>query len=186
MGNGDDWLLDPPPPEPQGESTRRYGEIDAWCLSRLTPADLSYVSTFQPTVELALDDERRLLCFHGSPRSNMEIVLSTTPPEQVDRLFSGFDAAVMAGGHTHIQMVRRHGAALILNPGSVGLPYQRRSSSEGVRIAPWAEYAIVGCRDGHLSVDLRRVPVDTAAVTNAMLTSGMPHAEWLAAMVGDS
>lgn len=185
MGNGDDWLLDPPPPEPQGEGARRYGEIDAWCLSRLTPADLNYVSTFQPTLELALGGDQRLLCFHGSPRSNTDIILSTTPPDELDRLLSGFSATIMAGGHTHIQMIRRHGAVLLLNPGSVGLPYQRRQSSEGVRIAPWAEYAIVGYRDGHLSVDLRRVLVDTAAVTNAMHTSGMPHAEGLAAMVGD-
>ena len=56
----------------------------------------------------------------------------------------------MACGHTHFQMVRRFDDALLVNPGSVGLPV--REQAPVMRIAPWAEYAIVDSRtDGFAS-----------------------------------
>lgn len=32
--------------------------------------------------------------------------------------------AVMVGGHTHLQMLRRHHGTLLVSPGSVGLPFE--------------------------------------------------------------
>lgn len=49
-----------------------------------------------------------------------------------------------------------------------------------MRYPPWAEYGLIEWRDGRLGVELRRVPIDAAAVARAILLSGMPHAEWLA------
>ncbi len=40
------------------------------------------------------------------------------------RMIGGHDAAIIAGGHTHIRMLRAHRGREIVNPGSVGLAYQ--------------------------------------------------------------
>ena len=87
--------------------------------------------------------------------------------------------SVMAGGHTHVQMLRRHRETLLLNPGSVGLPFEQVADGQ-VRNPPWAEYALVEWAGGEVSVALRRVPIDARAVVDAILRSGMPHAEWWA------
>jgi len=93
-------------------------------------------------------------------------------------LLADNDAAVYAGGHTHAPFVRRYKGAMLLNPGSVGLPYV--STDDGIYQPPWAEYAIVDRQAGSLDIALRRVPIDTELVRRAALESDMPHAEWWA------
>jgi hypothetical protein len=67
----------------------------------------------------------------------------------------------------------------VLNPGSVGLAYDRTPSlGANVRNPPWGEYAILTVEGSGLGVDLRRVPFDVAALLRAARENGMPHAEW--------
>jgi putative phosphoesterase len=177
MGNGEEWLVGPgEPSQPDDEHARRIEAISFWCLEQLTAADLDYLRTFRPTVAVALGGDAGLLCFHGSPRSCRDVILSTTPDEELEPMLSGFDATLMAGGHTHAQMVRRYRGQTLINPGSVGLPIERLPSVD--RNPPWAEYALVSWQNGSLGVELRRVPIDVNRVVEAALNSGMPHAEW--------
>lgn len=177
MGNADAWLLNPEEHAPEDDAGRRILEIDLWCADQLEPEDLAYLRTFQPTVKRLLAPGAALLCFHGTPGSNTEILLPTTPDDDVDRMLHGHHALIMAGGHTHRQMLRRHRDMILLNPGSVGLPFVQ---TDHVRNPPWAEYALLTWEDGALSVDLRRVPVDVRAIVESARASAMPHAEWWA------
>ncbi|MBF6589617.1 MAG: metallophosphoesterase family protein [Ktedonobacterales bacterium] len=181
MGNADAWLLSPDLHADADEATRRIEEIDRWCAGQLTPEDLDYVRTFQPSVTLSLGAAAAMLCFHGSPRSYNEILLATTPDDEVERILAGTHAAVLAGGHTHAQMLRRYRDLLLLNPGSVGLPMDRLPPAEPIRNPPRAEYALVSLERGHQRIELRLVPFDVAALLRAARASGMPHAEWWAA-----
>jgi len=177
MGNADVWLLNPQLSETEDEATRQIEEIDLWCAAQLSENDLAYIRAFQSTVGVSLDHSTKLLCFHGSPRSNTEVIEATTSEDVLAEMFSGYYALVMAGGHTHVQMLRRYGEAFVLNPGSIGLPFERKRLSEDVYNPPWAEYALVGWESASLSIQLKRVPLDITAVTRAALESGMPHAE---------
>jgi putative phosphoesterase len=177
MGNTDAWMLDPQPHPVRDENSTKVTDIELWCAQQLTPDDQDYVQTFQAFVELPLDDGVHLLCFHGSPHSYDDVILPTSSDTELDRLLSGFQAIVMAGGHTHRQVMRRHREILFLNPGSVGLPIEYGTAGD-VRNPPWVEYALVTWFTGHLSVDLRRLPYDSELVVQAARDSGMPHAEW--------
>jgi hypothetical protein len=75
-------------------------------------------------------------------------------------------------------MLRRYGTALLLNPGSVGLPYQRDRQGS-VCNPPWAEYAVLHQHDHNLNIEFRRVPVDVALFQQRVKHSGMPHVAWL-------
>ena len=178
MGNADAWLLNPMLGAATDDITRRIEEIDLWCAGQLSAADLDYLRTFRPTVEMPLDSGATLLCFHGSPQSNTHVIVSTTPEDDLERMLSGFSASVMAGGHTHTPMLRRYQDVTVINPGSVGLAFERARHTDRERNPPWAEYALVNWENGYLSIELRRVPLDVAAVIRAALDSGMPHAEW--------
>ena len=172
MGNADAWLLDPPLVEATDEAARRIEEIDRWCLAQLGEEDLAFIREFRPTIEidLGLGKDAGLLCFHGSPRSNTEVIDASTPETALAEALAGARAAVLAGGHTHVPLLRRHAGMSILNPGSVGMPEQ----------PPWADYAIVDAASSRLAIELRRVRLDGAAVRQAALASGMPHAAWWA------
>jgi putative phosphoesterase len=182
MGNADVWLLNPTPSGGDDETTRRWLAIDTWCLAQLSEEDLAFVRTFQSTVACALGDGPTVLCFHGSPRSNHDELRATTPEAELANLLGNTDATVLAGGHTHEQLLRRVGRSLLLNPGSIGLPFERRivGPNEAGRTPPWSEYAVIAAEEGRLEVSFRRVPLDVDAVIAAALHSGMPEAEWWA------
>ena len=178
MGNMDAWLLNPRPHDVRDENSRRIMEVELWSARQLSPADLDYLRTFRPTVEIAQGDDTTLVCFHGSPQSNTDVIVSTTPEMELERMLSGFSATVMAGGHTHAQMLRRHRDLIIVNPGSVGLSFERARHTDQARNSPWAEYGLVSWENGSLNIELRRVPFDVDMMIQAARDSGLPHLEW--------
>jgi predicted phosphodiesterase len=185
MGNTDAYVLEVSQAgadvsRNESETIQRLREIDRWTAEQLSDDERAFMAGFAPTVTVPLANGGSLLCYHGSPRSYEEGIASTTPPEELDTLLGEGTATVLAGGHTHQQMLRRHRERLILNPGSVGLPVESLPFSFDGRKPPWAEYAILRVDDGGLSIDLRRVRFDVLAHVAAARRSGMPHAEWYA------
>ncbi len=178
MGNHDAFLIEP---ALLASYTAQPWVLEtvAWCRQKLNQADLDYLTTFESHLEVVLDPEQpkasKLLCFHGSPNSNVDIILATTPKKKLKNMLNGHQAAIMVGGHTHIQMMRQHNGSLLLNPGSVGMPFKKTPFKGAPHILPWAEYAIVAWSAGVLSVDLRRVPVSLEAIRAAAHASDMPE-----------
>lgn len=152
---------------------------EQWCNHQLDKEDLDYLRSFQPLVSTTLGTDANMLCFHGSPQSNMDFIFATTPEEEVDTLLDGQIATIMAAGHTHLQMVRQHNGTLIVNPGSVGMAF-REFPSEGITVTllPWASYAIVNSVQSTLSVELRRVPFDVEAFSEVIAGSDIPMKDW--------
>lgn len=178
MGNTDEWLLDPHPHELRDEDSQRVTEVELWSAQQLSPADLEQVRTFRPTLELSLGGDTSLLCFHASPQSKTDVILSTTPDAELERMLGSSRATIMAGGHSHTQMLRRFGNLTLLNPGSVGLPYERDLVTGKVRHPARAEYAIVSWENQSFTIQFHRVPFAARALVEVALGSGMPHAEW--------
>ena len=184
MGDADATLLTPKPPD-SNELFRRLQQIDAWAAARLSPADRAYLAAFAPTLTIPLDGGASLLCYHGSPRSFVEPIRVTTSDDDLAPMLAGHDARIFVGGHTHLQMLRRYGDALVLNPGSVGLAYDRAPAPNmSVRNPPWGEYALLTITGSHgrqlsqVNIDLRRVPFDVAALKRAAHANEMPYADW--------
>jgi putative phosphoesterase len=173
MGNHDAYLLDPtlargePPIVVASEAATR---------AELTDEDFAFIRGFHPT--LPLDD---VLLFHGTPRSHQEELLSTTPAERVDEMLAGARATVLAGGHTHLQMVRQHRGRLIVNCGSVGMPFREHAAGKEPVVLPHAEYAIVDVSRGQASVELLRIPLDRARLAGEARGWDNPLARSLAA-----
>ena len=178
MGNWDTWFLEGFP-DFQDDLGRKLVEMGSWWAGQLDEESRSYMRTFEPTLTLDLGDITFVAC-HGSPRSNEEGILATTPDEEVEEMLAGIDAPLVACGHTHFQLLRRVGETLLVNPGSVGLPFLRDGGV--MQIAPWAEYAVVTVDGGRLGVDLRRTGYAVDALAETMLESGMPHAAWWAGL----
>lgn len=174
LGNTDAWLLDAPPPDPV------YTSLTRWCASRLAETDWRYLRACPSMMEVPLDVGVTLLGFHGSPRSFDEVIAATTLDAALAPMLAGHRAAFLVGGHTHIQMLRRHGDAHLINPGSVGLPGVGPGTPELPvnRHVHWSEYAVIEAGDGRLRIDLRRVPLDLAHMMAAARASGMPQLDW--------
>ena len=87
-GNANGWLLEGLPPGRSNE-TRRLGEIMAWACARLAPADLDYLAALPSTLTITAEN-LSLLWFHGSPRSDIEPLLATTPEAELDDVRSRY------------------------------------------------------------------------------------------------
>jgi putative phosphoesterase len=181
LGNHDEFML-------EEELIRSYSEapliVEAvdWCRAQLSRVELEFLGSFQRRVELSLEDSGTLLLFHGTPESNRIDLLATTPAERVDEMLGGRRATVMAGGHTHIQMLRQHRGNLIVNPGSVGLAFKEYVNGQLPSLLPHAEYAVIQAVEGDIDVSLRRVALDKAELRAAAGAVEHPLQEWLTQM----
>jgi predicted phosphodiesterase len=178
MGNTDAWFLTPP--------TEATDEIDRvlipWSIAQFTDDDIEYVRAFPPAIERPLEAGLTLLCFHGSPHSYNDVILSTTPDDTVEVMLGNTHASILAGGHTHLQMVRPHGDAHLINVGSVGLPGVGPQAAQRNRHVRWAEYAVVEAEGDRLEISLRRTPLDIDQMVARARSSGMPAVDWWATL----
>lgn len=91
--------------------------------------------------------EMTVFC-HASPGSDMIGFTDVAAESDGEAADSGFEANTIVCGHTHIQFAREIGVVEVVNPGSVGLPW------DGDRRAAYALLAPDG------SFELRRVEYD--------------------------
>ncbi len=159
LGNHDEYMSRP---ELLGNHSDAPDVVSAvaWCRSELDTGSLEFLTTFVSRTRVDLGAEMQLLLFHGSPDSNTQDLLAETAPAQLDAHLRGHEATVLAGGHPHLQMLRQHRGRLIVNPGSVGLPFESYASGGPPRVMTHAEYAIVEAHQGTLGVSLQRVELD--------------------------
>jgi len=120
-----------------------------------------YVRGTEAQVVATVDGLGATLFCHGSPRSDEECVTIATPAARVEEFAAGVGEACIVTAHTHMQYDRRVGETRLLNPGSVGLPYELEPGN--------AYWAMLGPE-----VELRRTPFDLDAAIERMRAAGMP------------
>jgi diadenosine tetraphosphatase ApaH/serine/threonine PP2A family protein phosphatase len=140
-GNGERWTA--APGDAPGDATIQ-GAIAA-CAAALGGDLVARLA--------ALPERARIgdtLVVHGSPLSDVRSFLPQ-PGDDEDELLAGEHPPRLVFGHTHLPFARRHGDIELINPGSVGMPFDGD---------PRAAYAVLH-PDG--SVQHRRVAYDHAA-----------------------
>ena len=140
-----------------------------WMTSMHTEEDLAFLAGFEQTVSVDVDGLGPTCFCHGSPRSDEELVTERTPAERVREFMAGVDARVVVTAHTHVRYDRQVDGIRLLNPGSVGLPY------EGERGAYWA---LLGP-----DVEFRRTDYDVEATVQQMRATGDPRVEQIVEMM---
>ncbi len=184
VGNTDIDLIDMPgwwhDPAAVGapESARRVVEISRWCADQLDDHHKQFLADLPLTIETSLGEAGSLLGFHGSPMSATDIITSTTASEDLDAMLNGFEQSVMAGGHTHVPMIRRNHGQTIVNPGSIGLPFADYGFVGEVAVLNHAAYALVTTTGLDIDIELRQIPTNPSRLTTQVGASGMPHSQW--------
>jgi putative phosphoesterase len=177
MGNHDEFLLDAELVHTYSGAPQVVASID-WSRCCLSRVELDFLGSFERSCEITLA-KSTVQFFHGSPRSHMEDILASTPPEALDAMLAGTTATILVGGHTHIQMLRQHHGRLLVNPGSVGLPFKDYVGGRAPTILSHAEYAIIEESDGAIGVSLQRVLLDKDKLRQAQSDTDHPLGPWL-------
>jgi predicted phosphodiesterase len=186
MGNADAWLLTGVETGNEGVSPAQEA-MRQWSSGRLSDADRQFIADFVPTYTLPLPGGKTLLAFHGSPASFDDILLPDTPYEDFARLYGPYAPAILTGGHTHLQHIRRLGGTFYFNPGSIGVVYDQNQVEEPdtpLRLDPWAEYAVLEVSGERLALEFRRVPYAVDRLIQVARDSGCPGSERYAVQYG--
>lgn len=174
MGNADSFVLTSDSLEVIDE---KQLEVREWARNQLGPDGLAFVADFLNTLEIDLGAGRSLFCFHGGPDSFDTILLPESSDEELEAALGGHEAEVMAGGHTHIQWTRRVGTSRFLNPGSVGLAYNRHLDRSEFYLYPIAEYAVLHVGKDEIGMEFRKIPLDVDLLERVDVRSGRPYAQ---------
>jgi len=151
-----------------------------WCLDQLDPQEISFLEEFDDCRQLELAPSQKLLAYHGSPRSNIENVYPDAPVQSLREIFSSFSVQFMAGGHTHIQMLRNFDGRWLINPGSVGQPFHHTPEEGGVpRLLNHAEWAVLSIKKSSVAVELKRTYYDINRYCQIIEDSTLPVKDWL-------
>jgi predicted phosphodiesterase len=156
-GNGDRYLVEEvaAPPDP----------VVPWAAAQLTADLRAHLAGLPLTVTLDVDGLGPTLFCHATPRDDEEVALVDSSLDRWAEVLAGRPEQTVVLGHTHMPFVRLASGRLVVNPGSVGMPYGRAG----------AHWALLGP-----GVELRRTPYDVAAACATLAASGYPGIDgWL-------
>lgn len=134
-----------------------------WAAGQLRPDQVELLDRLPHPVRLEVDGFGTVVCCHGTPRDDEEVVLVDSRLEKWAEVLAGLapEERTVVCGHTHMPFARLVDRRLVVNPGSIGMPYGRAGGS-------WALL-----RDGQ--VELRHTEVDLdAAVAEVVRRSTYP------------
>jgi putative phosphoesterase len=116
-------------------------ELGAWNESRLGARRLAAVAAWPLTFSLEVDGLGRVLVCHSTPSSDTPIYTKVTPDDELVALLGPVEADVLVCGHTHMQYDRTLSSGLrVVNPGSVGMPYEGRAGAFWALLGPDVEF----------------------------------------------
>lgn len=123
-----------------------------WAGEQLRPDQVELLAGLPHPVTLELGGFGTAVFCHGSPRDDEEVVLVDTRLERWAEAFAGLapEVALVGCGHTHMPFVRLVDRRIVVNPGSVGMPYGRSGGA-------WALL-----RDQQVSLRHTRIDIDAA------------------------
>ncbi|MFG2757027.1 metallophosphoesterase family protein [Streptomyces wuyuanensis] len=138
--------------------------IGAWAAGSLSPGQLHLLAGLPATLRMPVAGLGDVLFCHATPRDDEEVVLVDSRPQRWREVFAGLDGDLrtVVCGHTHMPFARLAEGRMVVNPGSVGMPYGRTG----------AHWALLGP-----GVQLRVTDYDIdAAIASVTEDSGFPGA----------
>ncbi len=169
QGNTDTWYNHTLPEDAVGRDEREAGIIRyaRWAKPLLGEDRIRYLLGLPFSWQADLGGGESLLAVHGSPRRIDEPIFPEAQPDILDEVLSGLSASVLAFGHTHRALVRRHNGIMLVNPGTLGNPIPPEMDAR-------AAYGLVAWENGRLEVVLRRLAYDPSATLAAAVDRQMP------------
>lgn len=161
-GNHEDYLLSFRRREvPSDWLTSDEWAAVRWMADELDEAAIDYISALPLTLVSKAAPEVRLV--HGTPASNNDGIGPWNSRDQIADHLQAVDEPVLVCCHTHRPLLERFDDGLVVNVGSVGLPFNGD---------PRAQYAIVSAGGNGRDVEFRQVAYERARLLEIYDSSG--------------
>lgn len=150
----------------RGEQLEVPDKVTPWAAAQLRADQIALLSDLPHPVTVDIDGFGPVLFCHGTPRDDEEVVLVDSHLQRWQDVFTELPLVVrtVVCGHTHMPFVRLVDRRLVVNSGSIGMPYGR----------PGGSWALLD----NGAVSLRHTPVDIDhAVARVIAESTFPDRE---------
>lgn len=177
-GNADEWVVRG---VQQGEVPDKAIEMmnreRDWTLSRLDQSDVDYLNNLPSKIDFVFKDIA-INVFHATPESLFDIVPPHADEEMIEsKLMSSSDARIYIYGHIHKPYIRYINGKIIMNTGSVGLPF------DGLVMA---SYATVEIEADAIKTSIERVAYDVEQVAEQYKMMDYPNSEMMMKVLRDA
>jgi len=141
----------------RGEDIEIPDDVTPWAAAQLTGAQVALLADLPHPLVLDVGGLGPVVFCHGSPRRDDEIVLVDSPLTRWQAAFTELPShhRTVVCGHTHMPFSRLVDRRLVVNAGSIGMPYGRAGGS-------WALLAEGNVTLGHTPIDVRAVCEEVA------------------------
>ena len=102
-------------------------EVSRWAAGQLRDYHRELITAMPEQVVLSIPGPGDVLFCHATPRDDTEVVLVDSRVERWDEVFFVLRDVIetVVCGHTHMPFARIVAGRMVVNPGSVGMPYGR-------------------------------------------------------------
>jgi len=170
-GNADEWIVRGvrQGEVPDGALVMMNKERE-WICSNLESTDIDYLS--QLPTELCLNEHGiEIFAFHATPNSLFEVIPQNVEDSLLhEKVLSKKDATIYLYAHIHKPYIRYINGRVIMNIGSVGLPF------DGVTKA---SYGVITINENEFSTSIERVGYDIEKVLKQYREVGYPNADMM-------
>lgn len=174
-GNADEWVVrgvregEVPEKALQLMNTERQ-----WTVEKLEQADIDYLNGLPTSIECNVDGTH-IFGFHATPESLFEIVLPGAADQELEtKLMQTTDAQVYVYAHIHRPYIRYLNGKVIMNIGSVGLPFDGLAK---------ASYGLVEIENGNLRTSIERVSFDIEKVVELYQKENYPNEDMMIGII---
>jgi len=166
-GNADEWIV---------RGIRR-GEVPDGAFeimsqerefgkSLLHEEDLQYLKNLPTDIKLTAD-EYEIHCFHATPHNLFQNIMPDASDETFAKeILTDCKSDIFLYGHIHRPFIRYVNGKIIMNPGSVGLPF------DGM---PLASYGIIEVEGKNVQTEIHRVEYDIKQVIKMYEKNDYPN-----------
>jgi len=109
----------------RGDLTTFPDSVTPWAADQIRPDQEELLAGLPLSRTMPVTGLGTVLFCHATPRDDEEVVLADSRLDRWAEVFDGLDPSVSAVvcGHTHMPFARLAHRRLVVNPGSVGMPY---------------------------------------------------------------
>ncbi|MFZ5815804.1 MAG: metallophosphoesterase family protein [Bacillota bacterium] len=132
-------------------------------LAALSGQDRQWLTSF-PLTHSEVVEGLRMDFFHAVPHHNYVLVMPWASNEELEVMRLSEETVLSGCGHNHRPYIRSYRGRVVVNAGSVGIPFDGD---------PRPSYALIEVSNGGLSTQLIRVPYDVEAAIRAAQQAGM-------------
>jgi hypothetical protein len=157
--------LSSPQRAPALDDRRRFADL-WWTWSHLEPDYFVQLQLMEGERHIVVEDAPPLLLFHGLRGNPFEGFYPQWSDGQIALKLAGIAESTVVSGHTHWPLDRTVGSKRVINPGSVGMPYNGD---------PRAQYAVLDFDGEQWQPLFRQVEYNLSAVREAFDRLGLFH-----------